>query len=286
MFKEAKELYESGLSIRNVSIELNVTYEKIRMLFNNNDYSCRSPEENSLIRKKGIDYRRTRRTWNSMHYRCNGEKEYNKYKYYGGKGITVCGRWDSFDNFLEDMGYKPDGLTLDRKDNSKGYYKDNCKWSTQKEQCNNRDTNIIMTLNGKQKTLPEWCCELKLNKGTVRARLYRSWSDEEALLGRQRKRLDNIKLLTYDGVEQSVKEWADKLKISKKGIYKRLREGCSVKESLFNRKRKVPCDTKLLTFKGVSQTIKEWSSELEIPERNIRSRIKLGWQVGEILELE
>lgn len=56
------------------------------------------------------------------------------YKNYGGRGITVCDSWSSYDVFLKDMGERPAGKTLDRIDNSRGYYKGNCKWSTPREQ--------------------------------------------------------------------------------------------------------------------------------------------------------
>lgn len=60
------------------------------------------------------------------------------YKYYGGKGITICDRWGKFSNFLEDMGIPLKGLTLDRLDNSKGYSPTNCRWATKREQWENR----------------------------------------------------------------------------------------------------------------------------------------------------
>lgn len=80
--------------------------------------------------------------WKSMLRRC-----YNKfapnYKNYGGRGIIVCSRWLKFENFLEDTGMKPSKLhSVDRIDNDKGYSKDNCKWSTKKEQANNRRNSV------------------------------------------------------------------------------------------------------------------------------------------------
>lgn len=60
------------------------------------------------------------------------------YKNYGGRGITVCASWHSFANFLRDMGERPAGLTLDRKNNEKGYYKRNCRWANWEVQQNNR----------------------------------------------------------------------------------------------------------------------------------------------------
>ena len=70
--------------------------------------------------------------------RCTNPKAWN-WRYYGGRGITVCDRWRySFENFLADMGEKPEGLTLDRADNELGYSPENCRWSTLSEQAFNR----------------------------------------------------------------------------------------------------------------------------------------------------
>lgn len=77
-------------------------------------------------------------SWIQMKQRCFNKKA-AKYPWYGGSGITVCDRWlESFDNFLEDMGERPEGMSLDRIDNLGNYCKENCKWSTPKEQSNNR----------------------------------------------------------------------------------------------------------------------------------------------------
>src|SRR4249920_3818503 len=77
-------------------------------------------------------------SWLNMHARCNNEK-HRFYRYYGGRGITVCDRWQhSFENFLADMGEKPPGLTLERIDNEQGYSPINCKWATYAEQHKNR----------------------------------------------------------------------------------------------------------------------------------------------------
>jgi len=80
------------------------------------------------------------------------------YPYYGGRGICVDPKWETFEGFLEDIGTKPEGdLSLDRIDNDKGYYKDNVRWATRTEQSRNRRNNIIVDWTGEETCLAEAC---------------------------------------------------------------------------------------------------------------------------------
>jgi len=119
-------------------------------------------------------------SWSAMKSRCNN-KNATGYKNYGGRGITVCDRWDLYENFYKDMGERPTGTTLDKIDNNGNYYKDNCRWATQKEQTNNRRTCRFITARGKTQTVSQWGEELHINSSTIIERLNRGWSEERSL---------------------------------------------------------------------------------------------------------
>ena len=110
--------------------------------------------------------------WNSMLGRCNRPSQ-DSYRIYGAKGIKVCKEWHNFVNFYADMGnsYK-DGLSLDRIDNSKGYYKENCRWVTVKEQARNTSRTRWITIDGVTKNLSAWIEDSGLKSSTVRQRYY------------------------------------------------------------------------------------------------------------------
>ena len=88
-------------------------------------------------------------SWQAMHYRCKNPK-CSGYERYGGAGITVCERWQSFEVFLADMGERPAGMTLDRKNSAGNYEPENCKWSPWHEQEGNRRNNVFVVMFGER----------------------------------------------------------------------------------------------------------------------------------------
>lgn len=122
----------------------------------------------------------TYRSWYSMHDRCiNPANE--SYPHYGAKGVTVCQRWDSIEAFVADMGLRPDGMTIDRMDRTKGYEPGNCRWATPKEQARNRKSARLVTALGRTQHLVDWAREAGLSHQLIRHRLRAGWTPDSAV---------------------------------------------------------------------------------------------------------
>lgn len=116
--------------------------------------------------------------WQEIFQRCENPND-EGFKNYGGRGITICDRWRTFENFLEDMGHRPSPThSLERLDNNGPYSKENCKWATRIEQNNNKRNNIDMG----GISLAEFCRRHGRNYMTMYKRIViRRWSPERAL---------------------------------------------------------------------------------------------------------
>jgi hypothetical protein len=115
-----------------------------------------------------------------MRSRCLNPSDQN-FANYGGRGITVCERWRSFEAFLADMGERPPGHSVERKDNDGPYSPENCVWATRVEQANNSRRNLRVAFQGETLTATQWARRFGLRPQVVRWRLHRGWPIERAL---------------------------------------------------------------------------------------------------------
>ena len=121
------------------------------------------------------------KTWVALRSRCLSNTN-RSYPQYGGRGITVCARWNSYENFLHDMGRKPSPRhSIDRIDNNGNYEPSNCKWSTKKEQASNRRNSHFVLVNNKKMTVSEFARSMKINPQTLEARLKKGWTVERIM---------------------------------------------------------------------------------------------------------
>ena len=126
-------------------------------------------------------YVRTYNSWRSMRARCLN-KNFMYYHKYGGAGITVCDRWKYFANFLEDMGERPDGTSIDRIDNKGNYEPNNCRWADRITQRRNSSYMRMITFNDETLCMRDWANRIGVDERTIYARLsVYKWPIERAL---------------------------------------------------------------------------------------------------------
>lgn len=110
----------------------------------------------------------TYQSWVAMKHRCASPNT-SRWQHYGGRGIRVCARWMSFENFLEDMDERPPGTTLDRINNDGDYEPGNCRWATNKEQAYNSSRAHFVVIDGEKYNIEEAAAKL----GILRRQIYR-----------------------------------------------------------------------------------------------------------------
>ena len=138
----------------------------------------------------GMAKTRLYRCWISMKQRCEWAK-HKEFDRYGGRGIFVCNEWKTFGPFMAwamENGYK-DNLTIERIDNDKGYSPENCRWATKAEQSYNKSNNVMLTYKGETKCLTEWARKIGICPDSLKDRLARGMSVEQAIETPKYKRL-------------------------------------------------------------------------------------------------
>lgn len=133
-----------------------------------------------MLTTHGMTKTRVFRTWSSMRNRCQNTQN-RAFPNYGGRGITVCERWNTFEDFLADMGEPMKGMSLERIDNNKGYSPDNCRWANASDQNNNRRTCVLLEFAGKTQTIAQWSKDTGVPYFVLHGRIRRGWDTERAI---------------------------------------------------------------------------------------------------------
>lgn len=163
----------------------NVSIVLANNLVNGNTKSCGCQSSRVTLKNRitthGMSHSPTYKSWSAMKDRCYG-KSHSEYKRYGALGIVVCDRWkNSFENFVADMGCRPQSMSLERKDPKGNYEPSNCKWADAYEQANNKRGSVLISCFGKQQTLSQWSREVGIKLGTLYGRIKLGWNIERAL---------------------------------------------------------------------------------------------------------
>ncbi|MDP2159282.1 MAG: hypothetical protein Q8K02_02270 [Flavobacterium sp.] len=205
-------------------------------LLNGSSKSCGCLQRENVSKKAtkhGLAKTPLYKVWGAMKQRCYNPKD-KGFINYGGRGITICKRWDNFVNFYKDMGSRPKGMMLERIKNDGNYEPNNCKWATRKEQNRNSRHNRMIIYQGQQKCLNEWAYILGVKYQTLTYRL-ENYSIEKAFTFRRRDSKQS-RIFKYHGERKSIVEWAEKFGINYKALWWRLQH--YPPQIAFNMKRK------------------------------------------------
>lgn len=169
-------------------------------------------------------------TWYAMLDRCYNEKNV-AYHRYGGRGITVCDEWrESLEAFHRDMGDRPSiNHSIDRKDNDKGYSKENCRWATSQEQAANRERSLYFEYNGERKLLIDWCRILNLKYSLIYYRIkVLNWEFHEAI-----QPIESLSI-TFENETKPLQEWCDLFDLKYNQTYIRILRGETFEDIIKN----------------------------------------------------
>jgi len=170
-------------------------------------------------------------SWRAMHERCKNKK-YRRFDLYGGRGIKVCERWATFQNFIADMGPKPTPKhSIDRIDGDGNYEPSNCRWATQQEQVRNSSVIREIAFDGETKILSDWNGHNGLPANVICKRLLRGWSTDSAMTV-PKNDLAPAVLMTLNGTTDSMAGWSRRLGIGKTTLCARLKRGWSIEKTL------------------------------------------------------
>ncbi|MDB5937503.1 MAG: uncharacterized protein JWQ01_4847 [Massilia sp.] len=165
-------------------------------------------------------------TWNRMWTRCTNPKT-DRYANYGGRGITVCDRWKSFENFFEDMGVRPsDNHSIGRKENDGPYSPNNCAWETEEEQNSNKSTSRFIEFDGRRLTVSQWASETGISAGLIIHRLNEGIPPPKLFAEGSL----SIRPITVDGVTKGTVEWMRDAGIPISSFYHFQRKGLTKEE--------------------------------------------------------
>lgn len=219
---------------------------------------------------------RTHRIWSGMIARCRYPS------WYTFRGIRVCDRWQTYENFLADMGEAPEGKSIDRIDNDGDYCPENCRWATDTEQMNNRGCNVHLTIGGVTKTLSQWARETGIPKTTISQRIKRGWPADRIL----RKTSAREKMVTIGGVTKSITQWSSESGVSFWALAHRVENGWPEERLLepHGCRGSTRFERETITIGGVTHSVAEWSKLTGLSTIILDRRVKAGWPEERLLD--
>lgn len=177
-----------------------------------NGFNIRTKAESNYIH--GMSERIEHKAWLAMIGRCNNPKD-DSYKSCGGKGIKVCKRWlENFDNFITDMGNRPDNYTLSRKDTNKDFTLENCEWTDLKTRRTRSSQVIYVTVENERLSIADAARKLGISTSSIYRRMKKNKQSHQQIIDYLINKPSPIKLVNLNGENVNCAEAEKRL-----GIY-------------------------------------------------------------------
>lgn len=235
-------------------------------------------------RSKGSRDNPAYHSWMALRRRCR-DKAFRGYKHYGGRGITVCDRWfNSFQAFIDDLGERPKGASIERRNNYRGYWcgkctqcianewPENCEWADLSAQANNKRCSVFYEHEGKRLTRAQLARAIGADYTLLRDRVdRRGWNPVDAAVPATKP----IKY-TINGISRTTGEWAKATGLSVETIQSRVKRGCQ-NESIIAPPGLIAKNARILIIDGVSLRLCDWARRVGIPRDRIKGRLQHGW---------
>ena len=185
----------------------------------------------NILVNKYKDHKREYNSWYSMKERCLNPNKDN-YSAYGGRGIKICDRWlESFDNFVDDMGKRPEGTTLDRIDSNGNYEPSNCKWSTYSEQTLNTSSTYWIDDNGEKICLKHFAKKYGIPPTTIKYRINNGLPLDDLKVKPDEKLVYEI---SYKGKTYGQREIAREFGLALTSFRRKVNNGLSAEDALIS----------------------------------------------------
>lgn len=186
---------------------------------------------------------------------------------------VICDRWETFENFLEDMGEAPEKLVLAKINENGIFEKDNCEWVSRSELTKRIHSYYMITYNGKTQCANDWAKELGISSDAIIKRLNKGLPIDKVLSEFSERNL----VVTLKGETKTVREWSRISGIHFNTLYNRFRTGVPVENFLDPVK-----ETELVEYEDKKQTLYAWSKELNIQLETLYRRINEGRPLSEV----
>lgn len=211
--------------------------------------------------------------WYNMHLRC-GNPNAAMYRHYGGRGIKVCKRWNDFFAFVEDMGRRPKGKSLDRIDNDGDYTPKNCRWATNREQGRNRrTTGKLYKWQGVDRSVKEISDVTGVTYTTLRLRLKEGMTIGQAV--RTKARDGGSAAIGKD--KKSIATIAKEEGVNRNSLAREFRKHGDIKRAITTVKKNAADQALIsITVGKRTRTLDQWAEELGTTTRILRQRIRRG----------